>query len=333
MKIDIIKHKHEIDGKSTAAHAALLAPDDVSIYTYPDIPDYSNEEVVLIFPSAHAITLSQLFTENCDIKDIKQEDQIELPKGWNQSTLMKQKKLTIANSRSSKEINDQSNVEIEDLPNKEINDKSNIEVNGQLRNEINNKSNKEINDQSNKEINDRSYMELNDQLVHNLNNQSIKQTTNNNCDKSIQTKMKHTKQIPIKKAVFIDSTWNQSKGIYKDERIKSIPSVVIQNRISQFWRHQKGSPRWYLATIEAIHQFLVEIHLHAWGVHPDYNGLKNCFTEECLSHFDGLIETNNDETAYNGQYDNLLYFFQHMYDLIHLYYDHDNLYAYKRRMM
>ena len=44
-----------------------------------------------------------------------------------------------------------------------------------------------------------------------------------------------------------------------------LPCVVLQSRISQFWRHQNGSPRWYLATIEAIHQFLVELHTLAWS--------------------------------------------------------------------
>lgn len=33
LKIDIIKHPNETDGKSTAVHAKLLAPDSVSIYT------------------------------------------------------------------------------------------------------------------------------------------------------------------------------------------------------------------------------------------------------------------------------------------------------------
>lgn len=46
VKIDIIKHASEIDGKSTAAHAAVIAPDDVTIYTYPCIPDYSSDENV-----------------------------------------------------------------------------------------------------------------------------------------------------------------------------------------------------------------------------------------------------------------------------------------------
>lgn len=47
LQIDIIKHHKEIDGKSTAIHAAVLAPAHVKIYTYPDIPDYTthNETV------------------------------------------------------------------------------------------------------------------------------------------------------------------------------------------------------------------------------------------------------------------------------------------------
>lgn len=40
LKIDIIKHPNETDGKSTAVHAKLLAPDDVTIYKYPCIPEY-----------------------------------------------------------------------------------------------------------------------------------------------------------------------------------------------------------------------------------------------------------------------------------------------------
>lgn len=45
MKIDIIKHPNETDGKSTAIHAKILAPGDVTIYTYPCIPDYDKDKV------------------------------------------------------------------------------------------------------------------------------------------------------------------------------------------------------------------------------------------------------------------------------------------------
>ena len=44
--VDIIKHPKELDGKSTAVHAALLAPDDVHIYTYPVFPNYAKENLV-----------------------------------------------------------------------------------------------------------------------------------------------------------------------------------------------------------------------------------------------------------------------------------------------
>lgn len=56
--------------------------------------------------------------------------------------------------------------------------------------------------------------------------------------------------LPIKRAVFIDSTWNQCKSIFNDSRVNCLRTVVLQNRLSQFWRHQKDSPRWFLATIE-----------------------------------------------------------------------------------
>lgn len=146
-------------------------------------------------------------------------------------------------------------------------------------------------------------------------------------------------ELPIKKAVFIDSTWNQSRSIYKDERISSLRCVALQNRLSQFWRHQKNSPRWYLATIEAIHQLLIELHVNAWGIDETYNGFehlginmraigdKHNVNTKCTS--TDVVEKVN-TTPYNGQYDNLLFFFTHMYKLIHFYYDHNKLKAYKR---
>jgi len=49
-KVDIIKHPCEVDGKSTAVHAAILAPHDVTVYHFPHIPDYTNaRKVIFIF--------------------------------------------------------------------------------------------------------------------------------------------------------------------------------------------------------------------------------------------------------------------------------------------
>ncbi|EFN70883.1 DTW domain-containing protein 1 [Camponotus floridanus] len=215
IKIDIIKHAHEIDGKSTAIHAAILAPEDVKIYIYPDFPDISSkEETILIFPSKSAQTVSveALFT----------------------------------NRKSSSLAN-------------------------------------------------------------------------------------RTEVFPIKRAIFIDSTWQQTKAIYKDQRLRELRCVILKSRISQFWRYQKKSPRWYLATIEAIHQFLVELHTCAYTEgYPDIhssvlNGKQSSVvnskkTEECAE----ITQ------KYHGEYDNLLYFFKYMYDKIHSIYDHDQLQAYKR---
>ena len=55
LKVDIIKHPNECDGKSTSAHAAVLAPDDVRVFTYPCIPDYPDPSKV---GNANTITYS-----------------------------------------------------------------------------------------------------------------------------------------------------------------------------------------------------------------------------------------------------------------------------------
>lgn len=68
VKVEIVKHPGEVDGKSTAVHAAILAPDWVSLHTHPvlhtstvwcgtlrtlqEIPDYRQESgtTALVFP-------------------------------------------------------------------------------------------------------------------------------------------------------------------------------------------------------------------------------------------------------------------------------------------
>lgn len=213
LKVDIIKHAHEIDGKSTAAHAATLAPDDVTVYTYPSIPDYSpDENIVLVFPGKKATTLKEA------IQNMMYEDKHKFQ-----------------------------------TP------------------------------------------------------QSVKNTTDG--------------YLPITRAVFIDSTWNQCKGIHKDPKLQALPCVVLTSRLSQFWRHQNGSPRWYLATIEAIHQFLVDLHSCRYLFHSQSNGYED-------NEHTSVQEVSN----YNGEYDNLLFFFRFMYEKIHTLYDHDLLYSYKRPM-
>lgn len=95
--------------------------------------------------------------------------------------------------------------------------------------------------------------------------------------------------------------------------------VILKSKSSLFWRHQRKSPRWYLATIESIHQFLMELHTYAFGVDEDYirwgeRKKRGYGTPE----FREFIVNNSEITQkYNGQYDNLLYFFKFMYEQIH----------------
>lgn len=237
----------------------------MNIYTYPDIPDYTKEEgVVLIFPSPTSVSISNLFGGHYEFE---LKENYGLPKGYHMGTLLKFK-----------------------------------------LNEI-------VKDSD--DLDETEYF-------------------SNASNSMVLTE----KDLPVKKAVFIDSTWNQSRGIYKDCRINTLKSVVLQNRISQFWRHQHGSPRWYLATIEAIHQFLIEVHINVWGLDESYGCLE---TLEISTEFippnkifksttttSVCDKTNNLKRPYNGQYDNLLFFFMYMYDLIHTHYDHGDLKAYKR---
>lgn len=249
MKIDIIKHRQENHGKSTSSHAKILAPDDVNIYEYPDVPDYSTEadDVILIFPSTTSVSISSLFK---GVTTFEYKENHGLEKGFRIGTLMK---------------TDLTNV-----------------------------------------------MSDNDKL---------------RMASEKQTNEKYTlENLPFKRAVFIDSTWKQCRGIFKDPKINSIKSCIIQNRITKFWRHQKGAPKWYLSTIEAIHQFLIEFHISAWGISQQYNN--DCLNDLQLdASFIPLYKIVSEEEVdhdadplckpYNGQYDNILFFFSFLHGLIH----------------
>nr|XP_060611297.1 tRNA-uridine aminocarboxypropyltransferase 1 [Anolis sagrei ordinatus] len=95
-----------------------------------------------------------------------------------------------------------------------------------------------------------------------------------------------SKNTTLKKIIFIDSTWNQTNKIVTDERLQGLLQVELKSRKTCFWRHQKGKPDTCLSTIEAIYYFLVDYH------------------KEVL------------KEKYEGQYDNLLFFFSFMYKLI-----------------
>uniref|UniRef100_A0A8C7SK91 tRNA-uridine aminocarboxypropyltransferase 1 n=1 Tax=Oncorhynchus mykiss TaxID=8022 RepID=A0A8C7SK91_ONCMY len=184
IKIDIIKHPSEVDGKSTAIHAKILAPDDVTIYTYPCIPEYEDDKVVLVFPGPGSVSVEEM---TCRLQN-----------------------LAVMKSAAS--------------PDEEPSPK--------------------------------------------------------------RPRAEETPGATQQRVVFIDSTWNQTTRIITDERLQALLRVELKTRKTCFWRHQKGSPDTYLATIEAVYYFL-----------KDYQEL--CLRQE-----------------YTGQYDNLMYFYCYLHTLI-----------------
>ena len=62
--MDVIKHPGEVCGKSTAVHAAILAPEDVRIHIYPDIPDYDPQKTLLLYPCDESRSLKDYVNGN-----------------------------------------------------------------------------------------------------------------------------------------------------------------------------------------------------------------------------------------------------------------------------
>lgn len=101
-----------------------------------------------------------------------------------------------------------------------------------------------------------------------------------------EAKSSESRVYPLQRVVFIDSTWNQTNKISTDERLQDLLQVELKMRKTCFWRRQKGKPDTYLATIEAIYYFLKDFHEH-------------CLAQE-----------------YNGEYDNLLFFYSYLHSVI-----------------
>lgn len=123
-----------------------------------------------------------------------------------------------------------------------------------------------------------------------------------------------------KSVVFIDSTWQQSKSIARDERVNKFKHVRIKSQTSLFWRFQNNDPS-YLATVEAIYYFLREYItqvnkskvLHVLedaktGASPAEVSVGATTTE---AQKDG--EDANGDAYYHGEVDDLLYYYINQY--------------------
>ncbi|GAN03880.1 DTW domain-containing protein 1-like [Mucor ambiguus] len=65
--IDIIKHEKEADGKTTALHARVVADQDVGVYNWKKMPQYSQpERVLMLFPGPDAKKLSEIPRDSFD---------------------------------------------------------------------------------------------------------------------------------------------------------------------------------------------------------------------------------------------------------------------------
>ncbi|GAM23474.1 hypothetical protein SAMD00019534_066490 [Acytostelium subglobosum LB1] len=89
----------------------------------------------------------------------------------------------------------------------------------------------------------------------------------------------------VKRVVFIDSQWHTANRILRDPRVKKLRCIKIDQHKTLFWRYQQHGDA-YLATIEAIYYFYRELHMRLNGGN------------------------------YDGQYDNLLFYYTFFYNLI-----------------
>ncbi|XP_005089263.2 tRNA-uridine aminocarboxypropyltransferase 1 isoform X2 [Aplysia californica] len=270
--VDIIKHPSEIDGKSTSPHAAVLAPDEVTIHTYPCIPHYDSDKVLLIFPCAESLTLAQI------------------------ASTAKEKSNRV---KSAQECSDRSAVDTDKTQCSEVVSSDSVTV----PHESTNKQ-QCFGDQNENLSVSNSFSGEDTGKTLKVSDPGIKFSSKRPCDKvdaasgadddddddddgpSPSKRLKETPSLPFNRVVFIDSTWNQTRNIVHDERLKSLPKVELHSRNTHFWRWQEGTPKTYLSTIEAIYYFMRDVH------------------EMFIS------------KEYNNEYDNLLFFFCHLYSKI-----------------
>ncbi|XP_069119815.1 tRNA-uridine aminocarboxypropyltransferase 1-like [Argopecten irradians] len=279
-KIDIIKHPSECDGKSTSGHARVIAPDDVTIYTYPCIPDYPNRDrVVLLFPGEESINMEALGEKFSNgVCKVTEEDKKGVSKD---STGEYSDMVYVSHEKVSLDV-DQTSA-------------------GILKDNSSPSSDRKPQETS------ESAESLSQLDADNTTNKKRKLLSDNVDFKRSKLTCEDTKSSEVKPpfdtVIIIDSTWNQTKRISSDERLKGLTCVELKTRQSNFWRHQKDLPSTYLSTIEAIYYFLRDYH-------------------EVFMNLD----------QYDGRYDNLLFFFTFMYKKIRKMYDGGNkLRAYQQR--
>lgn len=277
LKIDIIKHPREVEGKSTAVHAAILAPDDVTIYTYPCIPEIQDKnKVLLVFPENDSITMEQLAAKITRTR----EDVAETVATTSAHKLVERLNSDMAVNEVLPVYSEQPDC-CAVTADSQVPEGANAFKDDGITADESSLSNKLCNAEC-------RIVKGNDSCVKNGVSESAASDDLSVPNKKLKLEKCDTfdcVDCKFERVLFIDSTWNQVKSICTDERLKDLTKIKLCKHRTLFWRYQRQSDS-YLATIEAIYYFLVEYH------------------ETVLS------------LKYEGQYDNLLYFFAFMFDKI-----------------
>ncbi|CAL1535654.1 unnamed protein product [Lymnaea stagnalis] len=247
LKVDIIKHPNEIDGKSTAPHAAILAPDDVTIYTYPCIPDYESQDVVLVFPCEDSITL-----EDMAASFDKKSNAIITSTLSDSNGFTEQKWIENENKEG------KATVILDKAPGESLLISDSVGGLSDAKEETTASLNFGVDNSVQSQPQKRSLWESSCLDEANPSEPPLK-----------LIKSTGTHFLPFDRVVFVDSTWNQTHNIINDERLKNLKRVELRSRNTHFWRCQDGKPKTYLSTIEAIYYFIKDF--HTIFINSEYN--------------------------------------------------------------
>ncbi|XP_076442146.1 uncharacterized protein LOC143281087 [Babylonia areolata] len=253
VKIDIIKHQTELDGRSTCPQAVVLAPEDVTVYTFPFIPDYDKEKVVLVFPGKDASTLKELVLASSTATDIAVPSTAQVPDSI--GTMITT--TTTADSGLHTPRPDQVSGYTDISTSSTYADLQTIWTNAYFP---------QAGPSASMQASG-GYTYLQPLQLYNtqdFNNQSGKRMVDSQ-ESDQEVKPMLVVNPPFERAVFVDSPWNQTKDIIQDDRLKDLRRVEIKGHDTLFWRCQEGLPTSHLSTIEAIYYFMREYHEEILG--------------------------------------------------------------------
>ncbi|KAL8576628.1 hypothetical protein ACOMHN_025103 [Nucella lapillus] len=286
VKIDIIKNQSEGDGKGTCPHAVVIAPDDVTVYTFPYIPDYDKEKVVVVYPCKEASTLKELLQQSIS-KNPSMAASNNTPNTVSDpiSTLIPA--TTTTNTDSG--LHTPRPEQVSSVGG--FADISTSSTYADLQTIWTSAYIPQPGPSASMQSSG-GYTYL--QPMQLFQPQDFNTQSGNGMADTQESGREQKPGIsvnpPFERAVFIDCPWNQTKTIIEDDRLKDLRRLEIKEHGTHFWRYQEGQPTTHLSTIEAVYYFVREYH------------------EDVLC------------CSYLNEYDNLLWFFLYFYQKIRLKY-------------